>query len=313
MQISQELQGENLSYELVRFNLKQQTSSSSGEEVNLIKESEVNSLALALKIPLVDLKQGEALLMSNTQEDFGRLSKQAEQTVLEESSVPIQLIGEYEHYIFPFLAIKHRTIIISDEDFRLITEPLYGYGLKESTSTFYAFHVPEWLRTKDIGTDIDKIIVESMGTSNINPNPFYFVNPGLNYSIIRATFSLLLFTGLLVAAVLLLAAGSFVYFKLYTDLERDKKQYDVLRRMGVTEQELVKIVNRQLIPQFFLPWGLAMVHSTFSFIYLQAVWVDLAAISIAKEMLLVLIAFTVIQVSYFYLIRWRYIAHIQAS
>lgn len=313
MQITQELQSENLSYELVKFNVKKQTSSNTHERVNLIKESEVNSLAIALKFPLVDLKQGDALLVPNTQEDFGNLTQQEEQTVLEESSVPIHLIGEYKQYIFPSFVIEHRTIIISDEDYQLITEPLFGHRFKESYKTFYAFHVPEWLRTKNIGTDIDKILVESMRTTNINPNPFYFVNPGLNYSIIRSTFSLLLFTGLLVAAVLLLAAGSFVYFKLYTDLERDKKQYDVLRRMGVTEQELVKIVNRQLIPQFFLPWGLAMVHSTFSFIYLQAVWVDLAAVSIAKEMLFVLIAFTVIQVSYFYLIRWRYIAHIQAS
>ncbi|MFB5088723.1 ABC transporter permease [Psychrobacillus sp. PGGUH221] len=312
MKLSQELQRESLSYELVKFNVKEQTSSSSQEVVNVIKESEVNSLALSLKIPLVDLTQGEAILVPNTQEDIGNLSPQEEQTVLEESSVPIHIIGEFEHYIFPSLAINQRTIIISDEDFQLVTEPLSGYGLKESRTTFYAFHVPEWLRTKEVGADIDRIMVESMGTSKVNPNPFYFVNPGLNYSIIRATFSLLLFTGLLVAAVLLLAAGSFVYFKLYTDLERDKKQYDVLRRMGVTDHELVKIVNRQLIPQFFLPWGLAMVHSTFSFIYLQAVWVDLAAVSIAKEMLFVLIAFTVIQVAYFYLIRWRYISHIQA-
>lgn len=312
-EISQELQRENLSYELVKFNVKKQTSSNSHEKVNLIKESEVNSLALALKFPLVDLKQGDALLVSNTEEDFGIITQKEEQTVLEESSVPIHLIGVYKRNIFPSLVIKHRTIIISDEDYQLITEPLSGHGFKESISTFYAFHVPEWLRTKDVGSEIDKIMVATMGTTNINPNPFYFVNPGLNYSIIRSTFSLLLFTGLLVAAVLLLAAGSFVYFKLYTDLERDKKQYDVLRRMGVTEHELVKIVNRQLIPQFFLPWGLAMVHSTFSFIYLQALWVDLAAVSIAKEMLFVLLAFTVIQVSYFYLIRWRYIAHIQAS
>lgn len=309
--LTYELQREGLSYELVKFHVKKQTSSNSHEQVNLIKESEVNSLAVALKIPLIDLRQGEALLVSNTQVDFGNIRPGEEQTVLEESSVPIQIKGVYEQLIFPSLAIKNRAFIIDDEDFELITEALYGYGIKESSTTFYAFHVPQWLRTKDIGTDLDKIMAESIVTSDVNPNPFYFVNPGLNYSIIRATFSLLLFTGLLVSAVLLLAAGSFVYFKLYTDLENDKKQYDVLRRMGVTDQELVKIVNRQLVPQFFLPWGLAMVHSTFSFIFLQAFWVDLAAVSIAMEMLLVLIAFTIIQVSYFYLIRWRYIAHIQ--
>lgn len=311
MKLSQELQSEGLSYELVRFNVKKQTSSSSHEPVNVIKESEVNSLAVALKIPLIDLKQGEALLVSDSQADVENIRSGKEQTVLEESSIPIQIKDRYKYSIFPSFTIKNRTFIISDEDFSLLTEPLSGFGLEESKTTFFAFHVPEWLRTKDVGTDLDKIMTETMGISEVNPNPFYFNNPGLNFSVIRATFALLLFTGLLVAAVLILAAGSFIYFKLYTDLERDKKQYDVLRRMGVTDQELVKIVNRQLVPQFFLPWGLAMLHSTFSFIFLQAFWVDLAAVSIAMEMLIVLIVFTVIQVSYFYLIRWRYIAHIQ--
>lgn len=312
MKLSQELQRENLSYELVKFNIKKQTSSNVEEEVNLIKESEVNSLALALKFPLIDLRQGEAMLLTNSRA-FNKNLLHTEQMVLEESNVPLLLLENYPYNIFPSMVMTQKMIIISDEDYGLITEPLEGYGAEESYRTFYAFHVPQWLRTKDIGTDLDRIMTASIGTSTNNPNPYYFENPGLNYSIIRATFSLLLFTGLLVAAVLLLAAGSFVYFKLYTDLERDKKQYNVLRRMGITDQELVKIVNRQLIPQFFLPWGLAMVHSTFSFIFLQEVWVDLAAVSIAKEMLIVLLVFTIIQVSYFYLIRWRYIAHIQAS
>lgn len=311
MKLTQELQNEGLSYDLVKFNLKKQTSSSTGETVNVIRQSEVNSLALALKIPLVDLQPGQALLVPNTEEDFGSIRVENEQTVLEESNIPLRIQDIYNKLIFPSLAIKDRTIIINDEDFSLITEPLAGYEEQESRMTFYAFHISEWLRTKDIGTSLDQLMSETVSSAGINSNPFYYVNPGLNYSIIRATFSLLLFTGLLVAAVLILAAGSFVYFKLYTDLERDKKQYDVLRRMGVTDRELVKIVNRQLIPQFFLPWGLAMIHSTFSFLFLQAFWVDLAAVSIAKEMLIVLIIFTIIQLSYFYLIRWRYIAHIQ--
>lgn len=312
MLITEQLQQENLSFEMVRFNVKKQTSSSSKEVVNLIRESAVNSLAVSLKYPIIDLKSGEALSLTEKNGYSVNENKQGMQTVLEESSVPIYIKGVYNKTLFPEFPINNPVIILSDEDYYLVNEPLMGYGRDESTITYYAFHVPEWLRTKDIGTELDFVMTNSTGTTNVNPNPFYFENPGLNYSVIQATFSLLLFTGLLVAAVLLLAAGSFVYFKLYTDLERDKKQYDVLRRMGVTDQELLKIVNRQLIPQFFLPWGLAMVHSSFSFIFLQSLWVDLAAISIAMEMLLVLLAFSIIQISYFYLIRWRYMSHIQA-
>jgi len=99
---------------------------------------------------------------------------------------------------------------------------------------------------------------------------------------------------------------------LYTGLERDKRQFDLLKRMGLTDQELIKIVNRQLIPQFFLPWGIAMLHSAFSFLSLQVIWSNLAEVSILSEMILVIIGFTLIQVVYYFLIRWRYIAHVRA-
>ena len=149
-----------------------------------------------------------------------------------------------------------------------------------------------------------------MGTTNFLP--YTFDNPGLNYSIIRTTFSLLLLIGLLLAAVFFLAAGSFIYFRLYTTLDRDRKQFEVLRRMGLTDREFKKIVNRQLIPQFFFPWGVAFLHSAFAFLALQVIWDALAEISIVKELVIVLVGFSLMQILYFYLIRWRYLAHIKA-
>src|SRR5690606_27563790 len=142
---------------------------------------------------------------------------------------------------------------------------------------------------------------------------FFFENPGEDYRWFKSSFAILLFIGVMVAAVFLLAAGSFIYFKLYTGLERDRKQYLLLVRLGMTEKELGRIVNRQLIPQFFLPWVVALLHSTFAFISLQVVWDEFAELSILGEMILVLTGFTIAQVLYFYLIRWRYIAHLQAS
>ena len=44
---------------------------------------------------------------------------------------------------------------------------------------------------------------------------------------------------------------------------------------------------------------------------LQVIWDALAEISIVRELAMVLIGFTILQVIYFYLIRWRYLAHIR--
>ena len=311
--LRKELEEQGLSYTLVPFLIKQQTSSFSQNSVDVLRESDVNSLAIALGSPLIELETGEAMFIPYSEESVESLTNKEIQTVLEESNVPIQIRGVYPQMLFPSMIIGSNIIAISDEDYQLIDEPFNGKTKEDSSYKFFAFHVAEWERTKSIGLEIDSQVTDTIYDGGFANLPFYFENPGLNYSVIRATFSLLLFTGLMVAAVLLLAAGSFVYFKLYTGLERDKRQFDLLKRMGLTDQELIKIVNRQLIPQFFLPWGIAMLHSAFSFLSLQVIWRNLAEVSILSEMILVLVGFTFIQVIYYFLIRWRYIAHVRAS
>lgn len=310
--IRHELEEQGISYSLVPFVIKQQTSSYTHYKVDILRESDVNSLAIALGSPLIDLEPGEGMFIPYSEESINTLADTKLQTVLEESNVPVQIEGVYPKMLFPSMIIGSNIIVVSDMDYQLISEPLEGRTSLTSSFNFFAFHVADWERTKSIGLTIDTQVTDAIYNEKSNL-PFYFENPGLNYSIIRATFSLLLFTGLMVAAVLLLAAGSFVYFKLYTGLERDKRQFNVLKRMGLTDQELIKIVNRQLMPQFFLPWGIAMLHSAFSFLSLQVIWSNLAEVSILSDMILVLVGFTFIQVVYYFLIRWRYIAHVRSA
>ena len=111
--------------------------------------------------------------------------------------------------------------------------------------------------------------------------------------------------------VFLLAAGSFIYFKLYANLERERQQFIVLKRMGLTDLEQKKLITRHLIPQFFLPLGVALLHSTFAFIALQSVLKDVVNLIIVKEIVVAFCLFAFVQIVYFYMIRWRYIAHVR--
>lgn len=310
--LTSELEQEQLSYSLNDLLIKKQTSSFTERPVHVLQASEVNSLAASMGFPLILLERGEAIFLPYSKSSIEDLKDYTVQTVLKESKVPITVHGVYPYMLFPDNAISTNTIIVNDLDYHLIDRPYDGSTYLESFYRFYAFHVPDWQRTKTIGLEIEQIMTRAFISGTEDSLPFSFENPGLNYSIIRSTFSLLLFIGLMVAAVFLLAAGSFVYFKLYTNLEADKKQFAVLRRIGLTDREFVKIANRQLIPQFFLPWGIAMLHSSFAFLTLQVLWKGFADVNILKEMVLVLVGFTIIQVTYFYLIRWRYLAHVRA-
>lgn len=304
-----ELNTNEIDYSLIRFQVIHQLSTFTENKVAILKLSDVNMLAASFGYSAVELDEGEAVFLPPTFSSYDQLKDRKVETLLKNSDVVVRINGAYPHQLFSSYSIATNAIILNDIDYDLVVESVSMNNVK--TFSYYAFNVPDWQNTKEIGLTINAKVTDSFlaGDSDLL---YSFENPGLNYSGIRTTFSLLLFIGLLLAAVFFLAAGSFIYFRLYTSLERDRKQFDVLRRMGITDSEFKKIINRQLIPQFFFPWGVAFVHSSFAFLSLQVIWDALAEISIVKELAIVLAGFTLMQLTYFYLIRWRYLAHIKA-
>jgi len=310
-QLVEELKAERIDYSLVRFQVLEQTSTFTKNPVAILKLSNVNILAQSFGYQAIDMKKGEAVFLPPSASSYNQLENRTVTTLLKESNVNVKIDGAYPYHLFSAYSIAINAIVLNDADYEVVLEK----GLTQGGNSFsyFAFHVPDWQKTQEIGLSIDAKVSESFLAGGPDDLPYSFENPGLNYSVIRTTFSLLLFIGLLLGAVFFLAAGSFIYFRLYTSLENDRKQFDVLRRMGITDREFKKIVNRQLIPQFFFPWGVAFVHSSFAFLSLQVIWDELAEISIVKELVFVLAGFTLMQIFYFYLIRWRYLAHIKAS
>ena len=310
-QLLNELKEEQIDYSLTKMHILQQTSSFTDSTVNIISLKDVNKLANDLSYLALELKEGEALFLPPSTSSFESLNERTVETTLVESDVRVKIDGAYPYHLFASNSVGQNVIVLNDRDYQTVFSSTWNW--RSDSFMYYAFHVPEWQKTKEIGLSIDNTIAESFLLNSQSVLPYSFDNPGLSYSIIRTTFSLLLFIGLLLAVVFLLAAGSFIYFRLYTTLEQDRKKFEVLRRLGITERELKKIVNWQLVPQFFFPWGVAILHSSFAFLSLQVIWDALAEISIVKELVLVLLGFTLLQLVYFYLIRWRYLAHIKAS
>lgn len=308
-----QLEEKQLAYDVVPLSIKRQTSAFTGNDVDIFSAQQFNRLAFSLGFEPVYPEKGNGIFIPYSRDSLKELENSNVQTTLVESGIDLSIAEVYPRLMFPGHTMNLNSIIVNDEDYEAIDQPLIGYGPGESTFTYYAFDVPEWEETIAIGGELEEKMEKAAAAADFSGVNFFFENPGEDYRRFKSSFAILLFIGVMVAAVFLLAAGSFIYFKLYTGLERDRKQYSLLVRLGMTEKELRKIVNRQLVPQFFLPWGVALLHSTFAFISLQVVWDEFAELSILGEMVLVLSGFTVAQILYFFLIRWRYIAHLQAS
>ncbi|MEE1130673.1 MAG: ABC transporter permease [Caryophanon sp.] len=306
-----QLEAEGLSYNLSRFTVIQQTSSYTKYEVEVFRESEINHLLFSLGYPLVTLETGEAMFIPYSEDAIAKLSNHTVRTVLKENGIPLVIDSVYPQFIFPGNFVSNNSIIVSDEDFMKIHYPLIGTTFEQSAYRLYTFDVPQWMELEDVGVVIDAMVDEEDGNPYGYELPFYFENAGLNYSFVLATYSLFTLIVLLVAAVFLLAAGSFVYFKMYADLERSQKHFDVLQRMGLTEQEMHRLVDRHLMPQFFLPWIVALAHSSVVLISFNILLEHFVNISIVDEVMIGFLSLIVIQVIYYYLIRWRYIAHLK--
>ncbi|MEF2964297.1 ABC transporter permease [Paenibacillus sp. M1] len=139
--------------------------------------------------------------------------------------------------------------------------------------------------------------------------PYALTVSGTLYEVQRTTFGALLFFALLVGTVFFIAAGSFLYFRLYSDLDADRRQYAALTKLGMTGKEMNRVVTVQLALLFFLPIGVAMLHSLFAFIALQS----FLYISIAWEAGIILTSFCLVQIVYFLFIRARYLRNLHKT
>lgn len=126
---------------------------------------------------------------------------------------------------------------------------------------------------------------------------------------IRSFWSPVLFVGFFIGVVFFVSAGSFLYFRLYSDVDEDKRKFANVRRLGITNKEMANVISRQMFLLFFVPIIVAIVHGAVALTALA----NLFQYSLVKESALVLGGFFIIQVIYFVVVRFFYTRHILRS
>ena len=94
-----------------------------------------------------------------------------------------------------------------------------------------------------------------------------------NYINGKQFFSVMLFADFFISFLFFLAAGSAIYFKLFTQQEEDRRQFHALERIGFQRREATRLLNREFLLLFFLPILLALVHSVVALLDLANIMV----------------------------------------
>ena len=147
----------------------------SKNEVEVLRESDINRLLYSYNYPMVNLLEGEAMFIPNTEEDLRVLKNKVVHTVLEENDIAIKIDRVYPRVIFPKAVISVNSIILSDEDFEKLWYVTTDPTVAQPVYHLFTFDVNNWMETKNIALEENNF---SFGQST----PYKLENAGLNYS-----------------------------------------------------------------------------------------------------------------------------------
>ncbi|MCM3023985.1 ABC transporter permease [Heyndrickxia ginsengihumi] len=216
---------------------------------------------------------------------------------IQQGNITLDHLQSTKNIVFPYEMILSEGLVVSDELFRKL-KPVKT----EMYTGFYTKSLPE---TAGMASNL---VEKGMAFPN-EKNTYSMIVSGTLYANQMSMYKMMLFVALLVGLVFFVAAGSFLYFRLYSDLEYDTRQYLTIKKIGLTDRELNSIVTRQMALLFFVPIVVAFVHSIFAFIALQTFY----TVSIVRETVIVLACFFIAQLLYFFIIRSRYLRNLKKS
>ncbi|UNK19193.1 ABC transporter permease [Paenibacillus sp. N3/727] len=313
LEIRQELTERSISFESISLPVKyvgvvSSTIKNPPDLLPLLSFSDYRKAATIAGFPFDEepLTGNDALVLVNSQNNRTHIRERAQASyTLRGSKAEVTEIGYTRHvavpeYLLPELYEDSLLggLVVSDSRFEQISSP-------ERMDRYTGFYVQDFRQTEGIASHLT-----TRGDVRYEMNESYALTiSGTLFALMSSQFSMMLFAALLVGTVFFIAAGSFLYFRLYADLDYDFRFYATVSRIGLTDREFSRIVTGQLALLFFVPIGTAILHSIFAFIALQSYFF----LSIAAEMGVVLIGFLIAQVLYFLFIRSQYLRKLKKA
>lgn len=266
-------------------------------KVLILSASDYNRFATLNGDKKLDPEEDEAIVVEQTGEGvIGEEGPKASQVLMEAS---IQLEDGQE--IQPTKVVESDVLPSSTNGYYVVNNTVF----EQLGSPVSNDHRVAWKAEEG---QTDQIIEAGRKITNLDGDLQYktFINEYTIYEINKA-YGPILFIGLFIGIVFFVSAGSFLYFRLFTDLDEEKRKFQAIAKIGLTQSELERIVNRQIAILFFSPIVVALVHGTVALTALSRLF----NYNLTVESSLVLGSFALIQVIYFLIVRFFYVKQVK--
>ncbi|MED1401299.1 ABC transporter permease [Bacillus mycoides] len=219
----------------------------------LISQSSFNTFAKRLDVEPVNLSANEAFVYDSLyieKLDFGPLYT---------GNKAVFPVGN-ESEELNIKGVNSRSLTNLNELFVIVPDQTYEQAKQvHETRTVKNIDVKGERNSKELTAKLTSIM--PAGESEVL-KPFNDFYTGFQMGI--ETTGLMMFIGLFLGLVFLLATGSIIYFKQLTEASADRDRYVVLHKIGVTKQEMKKAIAKQVSFIFAIPLIIGILHSLFA-------------------------------------------------
>ncbi len=224
----------------------------------VISASSYNKLALQQGKPALTAVSGKLTLLSSYYLNLGQTEGSIEGAI-NGRAVHFPISGTLQHTVLNNRIHSNAVTLVMDD---LTFMSLLAGIPEEKQLVFYGYEVADWKNSIHLGHKLEAAVAQQWrGETDFTR--------ASRYAVTAESYSLTLFIGLFISLLFFIAAGSMIYFKLFTELQEDQAQIRGLTRIGMTLKEIRKMVVTQIGIVFFVPCVVGTSHALFAMLALD--------------------------------------------
>ncbi|QWI73057.1 ABC transporter permease (plasmid) [Bacillus mycoides] len=216
---------------------------------HILSQTDFNQISLMKKEPhttKLSLQPNEAVILDPYFSNYkgGKITFSSKQ-----NSYTLSIIHSYSSKISNFDQLMDLVVVVPDSIYKDV----------ESTADIQQIaniNVKNQKRSEELTTQLQSIFTPSEQETFQD----YYTNFKSNMTITGT----LMFIGVFLGVIFLLATGAMIYFKQLAEAFQDQQTYVMLRKIGITEKEIKKGIQKQISIVFLAPLLFGILHSLFA-------------------------------------------------
>lgn len=269
-------------------------------DFNIISQSTYNELAKQHDKKALDLRRGEVFIytydltggLANIKTTPPFINQKTIRLNIEGAVSSWNIAGDFKGGIINADGKNTSSIIVSDSDFRKLWNKLPD----SSRYIYYGYNIRHNLKAVNAVNEIKNSVTKGQES--------FFTERVISAASLMQILSVLLFLGTFIAMIFFIATGSILYFKMFNEIQKDRQDFIGLKKIGMTKEEIKKIVSAQSFTMFFLPLTVATVHAAFA--------VKSVGLLYAKYFIFIAGIYLILQIIYYMFAKWMYVKQINS-